>query len=48
MWGHPHIMSPSFKGGGGHYVLKWGFTQTFPGNQDATFKLIPELTFIKS
>ena len=22
----------------GHCVLKWGFTQTFPGNQDATLK----------
>ena len=21
-----------------HCVLKWGFTQTFPGNQDATLK----------
>ena len=25
-------------GGGGHCVLKWGFMQTFPGNQDATLK----------
>ena len=24
--------------GGGHCVLKWDFTQTFPGNQDATLK----------
>ena len=24
--------------GGGHCVLKLGFTLTFPGNQDATFK----------
>ena len=23
----------------GHCVLKWGFTRTFPGNQDATLKL---------
>ena len=22
----------------GHFVLKWGFMQTFPGNQDATLK----------
>ena len=22
----------------GHYVLKWDFTWTFPGNQDATLK----------
>ena len=25
-------------GGGGHCVLKWGFMQIFPGNQDATLK----------
>ena len=24
--------------GGGHCVLKWGFTWTFPGNQNATLK----------
>ena len=23
---------------GGHCVLKWGFTWTFPGDQDATLK----------
>ena len=23
----------------GHCVLKWGFTRTFPGNQDAIAKL---------
>ena len=33
---------------GGHCVLKWGFTQTFPGNQDATLKLTSEIIFIKS
>ena len=22
----------------GHFVLKWGFTRTFPGNQDTTLK----------
>ena len=27
-------------GGGGHCVLKWGFTWTFPRNQDATMKEI--------
>ena len=31
--------------GVGRYVLKWGFTQTFPGNQDATLKLTSELIF---
>ena len=31
----------------GHCVLKWGFTWTFPGNQDARFKKISELTFIR-
>ena len=25
-------------GEGGHCVLQWGFTRTFPGNQDATLK----------
>ena len=25
-------------GGGGHCVLKWGFTWTFHGSQDATLK----------
>ena len=30
----------------GHCVLKWGFTWTFPGNQDATKKKMSELTFI--
>ena len=25
-------------GGKGHCVLKWGFTLTFPGNQDATLQ----------
>ena len=24
--------------GGGHCVLKWGFTRTFPRNQDTTLK----------
>ena len=28
-----------------HCVLKWGFTRTFPENQDATFKEMPELNF---
>ena len=28
---------PKF-GAGAHCVLKWGFTRTFPGNQDATLK----------
>ena len=26
-------------GGQGHCVMKWGFTRTFPGNQDVTVKL---------
>ena len=26
-------------GGGGHCVLKWGLTRTFPRNQDVTVKL---------
>ena len=29
-----------------HCVLKWGFTRTFPGNQDETLKKILVLTFI--
>ena len=33
--------------GGGHCVLKWGFTRTFPRNQDVTVKLKSELIFIK-
>ena len=27
-----------WKSGGGHCVLIWGFTRTFPGNQDATLE----------
>ena len=36
-------------GGGGtvNCVLKWGFMQTFPRNQDVTVKLKSELVFIK-
>ena len=25
-------------GGWGYFVLKWGFTRSFPGNQDVTLK----------
>ena len=32
--------------GGGHCVMKWGFTRTFSGHQDATLKYMSELTFI--
>ena len=28
-------------------MLKWGFTRTFPGNQDATLKYMSEITFIR-
>jgi hypothetical protein len=34
-------------GRGGHCVLKYGFTRTFPRNQEVTVKLRSELIFIK-
>ena len=34
-------------GEGGHCMLKWGFTRTFHGNQDAALKNMSELIFIK-
>ena len=32
--------------GGEHWVWKWGFTWTFPENQDVTVKFKSELIFI--
>ena len=33
-----NMFNYQFERGGGHCLLKWGFTRTFPGNQDATLK----------
>ena len=41
------MLNPIWTESQGHCVLKYGFTQTFPTNQDVTLKLRSELIFIK-
>ena len=42
----PLVTQRARRVGEGHCVLKWGYTQTFPGNKDATVKSKSELILI--